>query len=485
MGKAMKSWQSNTSFSVFTLVALASLFPLQLCAEEGITGVWKGAILSKSGTSDYNLILSFSGSTRNPSGITQYTDLGCQGELKLKSSRNSIYRFAETITQGVNQCVSGSTIEITSNPNGNLTYKWIYPNGKPGLLTELVQDGSATPIAAETSTGEVSSQQSPAATQEGEATEAENKALALRYLEDTAAHPGDPQNPSGVEGVSDEEIANMEFEEVQELFELTLPYAEEEVDQPRYLFALGRAAYLHDDDEYAKELLKKAESRGSAAASAYLARMMDESDLPAMAMQLRKAVNGGFEPAEPWLAEIESSIAEQEEAQRRAAFDFNRFNRPDLIKGFYTNDLSNVSTTAFQTLAYVSAFQELIMDQSAVLFITDDRSILAEPDPNLATIISRKAMSNSQVYNEGMQTSFQSSPLALIIGVAQDRMRGASIGEEVRNLGQRATNNPMTEVEMIKNQATQDARILVTYYDSNPEAFRKVYSGIKSYVYGL
>lgn len=499
----MKSWQSSTSFTASTLVALPLLFPLQLFAEEGITGVWKGAILNKTGTSDYNLILSFSGSSGKPSGKTQYVDLGCKGELKLKSSKQNTYTFIETMTQGSDRCASGSTIEITTGPNGKLSYKWLYPNGKPGILADLVKDGGAAPVTAVASTKAAPRQQSSTSTQEDEATEAGNKALALRYLEDSAAHPGDPQNPRGVEGVSDENIANMDFEDVKNLFALTLSYAEKEVTQPRYLFALGRAAYLHDDEDSAKKLLKKAESRGSAAASAYIAKMMNDSDLPGMATQFRKAVNGGFEPAKPWLAETESLIAEQKEARRRAeaprqteaprqsaaprqtAFDFSRFNRPDLIKGFYTNDLSNISTTPLQTLAYVSSIQEFLMDHTAVLFITEDRMILSEPDPNLSTIIGRKFTSNSQVFNEGMSSGIQSSPFAMLLSMMQARKSGASVGEEVQAGMQAAANNPMTEIQMIKNQATQDARILVLFYESNPEAFRKVYSGIKKYVYGL
>lgn len=484
----MNSWHLKT---IMTLVAVVSIFPFNLFAEEGISGTWVGAILSKSGTNDHNLILSFTGSTRKPSGETHYLDLGCKGKLKLRKNKRNTYRFIETITEGTDRCASGSTVEISVENNGNLAYKWLYPNGKIGLSASLVQDGNAIAnIGSKPKSN--SSQKTSESELEDEATDAENKALALRYLEDTAAHPEDPENPAGVSGISDEQLANMEFEEVQELFELTLEYAESETDQPRFLFALGRAAYLHGDEEYARELLEKAEFRGSAAASAYLAKTLDDSDLGGMADQLRKAVNGGFNPARSWLAEIESTIAERQEAKRReeeakrlAAFDFNRFNRPDLIKGFYNSDLKNVSTTPFQTLAYVSAIQELLMDQSAVLFLTDDRMILSEPDPNLATIIGRKSTSNSQIYNEGMKASYQSSPLALLMGVVQDRKNGASIGQEVQNMGRRAANNPMTEVRMIKDQAAQDARVLVIYYESNPEAFRKVYSGIKKYVYGL
>lgn len=473
------------------VVTLALLIPIRLLAEDNISGVWKGAILSKAGTNNHNLVLSFTGSTRRPTGETQYLDLGCKGELKLKSNKRGIYTFTETIKQGVGKCASGSTVQIVKADGSKLTFKWLYPNGKLGLTADLVQ-GNSSDTALAGYIGDTSSPASVLSEPEEDTTDAENKALALRYLEDTAAHPEDPENPTSVSGASDEELANMEFEQVQELFELTLKYAEAETDQPRYLFALGRAAYLHGDEEYAKELLEKAESRGSAAAAAYLAKTMDDSDLSEMASQLKKAVNGGFEPAKSWLAEIETMIAEQQEAIRReeeakrlAAFDFNRFNRPDLIKGFYNSDLKGVSTTPFQTLAYVSSVQKFLMDQSAVLFITDDRMILAEPDPNLATIISRKAMSNSEVYNDGMDASIKSSPLAMVFEMMRARGSGASVGAEVQAGMRIATHNPMTDVEMIKNQATQDARILVTYYESNPEAFRKVYSGIKNYVYGL
>ncbi|WP_177419862.1 hypothetical protein [endosymbiont of Lamellibrachia barhami] len=311
-------------------------------------------------------------------------------------------------------------------------------------------------------------------------------ALAFRLIDEVAAHPSDPQNSMDVVGRSDEELAEVPPEEIAELIEFALPYAEAKTGEPRYLFALGRAALVYGDEELALELLEKASQRGSSAADAYIAHLTE--DLDEMAEHLRRAVEGGFGPAKDWLAEVEAAIAEEQVQMSSAPpssqfpqFNPDNFNRPDLINAFYTGNTTPLQTELLNNITYASTIHNFLSDTTSVLFITDNRMIVTEIDPNLSHEIEKKLLTTQRGLNQSVDAGLKSI-LAPFIAIANTRKSGGSIQDELLASNTAIVNSPLVKLDVLKKQAYQDAQRLAILYDSDPDAFRRVYRGLKKFV---
>lgn len=317
-------------------------------------------------------------------------------------------------------------------------------------------------------------------------TEQEKAELALNELDETAAHPLDPQTPAGIRGKTDDELGQMPRQQIANLIARTLPYAESDAGQPRHMFALGRAALIHGDKEFAKELLEKASNKGSLAADAYLAHLSD--DLDEQAAYLKRSLKGGFTPAKSWLNKVEAAIAREKvqvavvtPPSPKIRFDANKYNRPDLIGSFYSSNTSHLNADLLSNLTYASTIHGFLSDHSKVLFLAENRMIVTEVDPNLSYVISSKIMTSRRGMNQAVNAGLQSF-LGPLIAIAQTRKQGGSIGDEVMASNKAIMQSPLVKLDVIKQQATQDAQRLVILYDSNPEAFRKVYRGLKKFV---
>lgn len=306
--------------------------------------------------------------------------------------------------------------------------------------------------------------------------------LAMQAIDEVAAHPADPRNPAGNMGLSDEELAEVDLEEIKGLMELALPFVDEGLEA-RHIFALGRAAWLHNDDELAADLLTLASEKGSPAAQAYLARMDDDLDREIALLQ--SAVKGGFTPAQAWLDEAlaaQGAAAHNVIAQHASStFDPSRFNRPDLIDAFYRNDTHALNNELLETMTYVSAVHSFFSDTSGVLFVTNNRDIILEIDPNLSYMAQRKLLGTEKGRNQTISAGMQSM-LAPFQAIADTRRAGGSINDEVGAMYNAILDTPTVRLERIQQQATQDAQRLAILYDSDPDAFRKVYAGLRSFV---
>ncbi len=326
----------------------------------------------------------------------------------------------------------------------------------------------------------------------------ETEKLALQAIEQIAAHPDDPQNPRSVRGTSDEELASIDTDEAVELIQIALPYAELNTQEPRYLFALGRAAWLHDNDELAAELFLKASELGSPAADAYLARMLD--DLEESVQYLQRAVDGGFEPAREWLAEAKQILEEERLAAAPppnqnssvsvgGAPGFSHFTLPDLIKAFYEGSSKKFASEPLIPLAYIAAINDALTDQGMLFMIENVKGYVRELDPALSFEAARKIQTTSA--GVGQTTRAATSMLFnMFKAMAEVRKRGGTIEEEIvatnRALlpGNNSQNGGASYVTVIeaKQYGTQDGRTLALMYDDDPEAFRRIYNGMRNYV---
>lgn len=461
-------------------------------------GEWAGSMYAQSGSTKNNIFIKIS-NTSPIEGYSEYSELGCRGKLTLLKETDDSLRFIETIKEGKGKCTEGAKIVLEKREENNLYYLWHYPEGALGLQVKLVkQKAIPSNMAIQTASSSPSSQPTSNTSNTAQSSQDSDRDLALRYLEDMAAHPDDPQNPPGVEGVSDEELASVPYEEIEELFAMSYQYAYEEPIEARHIFALGRAAYLHDDEEFALELLKDASEKGSAAAYAYLAMLTDDSESQTMKKYLQKSVRGGFAAAKPWLAEVEDIISEQAQAQAQSlppppihrqktssSIDYSYFNQPNLIKAFYNQNAGGLGVSELEMLTYINSVQELFMDQSSVLFITSNPGILREPDPNLGVAVTQKMVSSNamgQAMDMGMQNMM--NLLEALAGAHRNNSSPMQGAQDMIN-SQINTKSSTMNLVALKNQATQDARLLVVSYDSNPEFLRRVYQGMRKYVYEL
>ena len=355
-------------------------------------------------------------------------------------------------------------------------------------LQSTSSEPSSNAAATETATPAIDNQAAQAqAAADAEVLAEEEKQRAFEMIEEMAAHPDDPQNARGVAGVSDEDLAAMPFGNIEDLFERTSYYADANaVEQPQYVFALGRAALHHGETDLAYELLTKAAENGSAVAEAHLAYMTEDRDERIGHLQV--AIRGGFEPAEAWLDEIEQEIArEQEEIERQraaAAFDPNQqnFNRGDIISAFHSGQTAHLNNSLLENVTYAKAMQDFFADRKEVLFVTDNREILLEIDPSLSHQAQVKLTSSRQGMNDMMNAGLQSSPLAGLIAAMGVRKSGGSVMDEVNAATSAMVNTPVARLEVLKQQAQQDAARLAIIYDSNPDAFRKVYAGLAKFI---
>ncbi len=494
--------------------AFTSILLLPVTAQgsnDDFAGQWQAAILGKSGTDNYNLQIDISESNGKLTGTTNYLDLGCGGTLTPMQVSSNQVTFRETLTRGKTKCVQGAGVRLTRN-QGTLTYEWLYPNGKAGLQAALVpgntgstgqSSASAGQIAAATgtaTTGNPVSGLPASSTGNANISDAE---LAFTAIDDMAAHPDDPQNPPGLTGATDDEVAGLPLEEAAELIQFALPHAEANLQEPRYLFALGRLALLQGDEEFAEELLTKAANAGSPAAEAYLAHITD--DLQQAASHLRTAINGGFTPARDWLAEVENAAQSPAMAQAQATpsygsgynanqpyqaqsyqpqavqFDPGVYNRPDLIKAFYEGDVSGLGNDYLANITYVSAMHNFFNETTSLLFLVNDKNIITEIDPSMSQQIARKIMTTDKGMNEAISAGMQSF-LGPLVAMGQTRQRGGSIQDEMHAMNQAIMDSPHVRLELIREKALQDAKRLALTYDQDPQIFRRVYSGMKKFV---
>lgn len=261
-------------------------------------------------------------------------------------------------------------------------------------------------------------------------------------IDDYAGHPDDPRLPAESIGASDEVLEATDLRELANVVNSGIGFALENVEkEPRFLFALGRAAEVLGYYEKSFLWLEEAAENGSAAAWAQLAYSYSYDEEYTTAREyIQNATDGGFNNEET------AYFLEQLDAIE----SFNDFGRRDWIEAFYKKDLSALSpnsiTEKYVLNYYVGKIQNTLWSND-ILFLIEDTSIFLELDP----LVSAKFGVWSKTVDENGGSDFA---------------RYGVFGDEYR---------------LIADQATQDARRLAMLYEFSPNFFLKVYEGIKIY----
>lgn len=124
---------------------------------------------------------------------------------------------------------------------------------------------------------------------------------AISAIERYTADPQDPALPEGVIGISNSRIMALDTSTIVTLLEDFGFYAKAKGAPPHLAYGLGRAAFLHQMLDSAKEYLTLAAQNGSVAASAYLAFPEITTDLDRRIVLLKKAADGKYIPAQRML----------------------------------------------------------------------------------------------------------------------------------------------------------------------------------------
>lgn len=248
------------------------------------------------------------------------------------------------------------------------------------------------------------------------------------YIDEYAGHPNDPDYPSGYIGPTDEVIEQTNAREILDLINSGLDFAKEEVsNEPRFLFALGRAAYLHGYREEAKEWLMEAAENGSAPAYAYLGFILYEDENIDLASDyLKRAIAGGF------------SNEVVQEVYRACNFDARSegFERHSVVNALYMGNFSILNSEEL-IYNYILKIHGSLWEYD-ILWVAESPEILLELDPRLSL--------------------------------------------KTQNILGKFGLNTLTDSTL--PTAIKDARRLALLYNKNPVAFRKIYRGMVKYLEG-
>ncbi len=322
--------------------------------------------------------------------------------------------------------------------------------------------------------------------------QAEVDAMNEEWIDIVAGHPDDPDLPQKRLGASDEVLAATDPQSIAELIRETRSFAERRIDEPRFLFALGRAALFHGYTTHAKRMLSTAANYGSAPAMAYLADPLLTEDDHHASKLLQRSVTLGFQPAAEWLSEIEEpeavasgqpthGFAPSQAPTMSGPFNFSQFNQPGLLKALYTGDLGEIDKEKLKDALYISNLNESAFNDETIMFYSSNpKRLLTEVDPTTGTKIAQKLMSSGDLMNQAASVGMKSA-FAPLMAIAQARKSGGSISDELAAASYASANNPMVELEKIKYQANQDGRKLLLAFDDHPETVLKIYAGIRKY----
>lgn len=307
--------------------------------------------------------------------------------------------------------------------------------------------------------------------------------LAKATMDELAAHEDDPQKPTNVPSVPDEDISAMSLTDVAEILEACKPVAMQLEDEPRYLFQLGRTAMPHCLDDEATGLFTEAASRGSAAAYGHLALLADTAE--EAVSHLQNAINGGFEPAKKWVEELGEGVTEEVAADSiasRSEVDFSIFRRPDLMKSLHDHEFSVLNSDRYLSHAYVTSLLNQLNDNTLLFFLDDEAQaeLLRLHDRAAAKIFAAKAATDTELIKDKVVFALDA------VSEAASGFEKAAQSNADLEQGFRQTVSPfmvrMAEPEAIAEQAKQDAIQLAKLISTRPKMAKKIFSGLRRFV---
>jgi hypothetical protein len=329
----------------------------------------------------------------------------------------------------------------------------------------------------------------------------------LAKIDAVAAYPDDPSLPPGIKGVSDEELADLDWELGQAVLEHGAIAIQSEGAEPRHLFELARIAFVLGEDVLGMDYLTSAAGAGSAIAHAYLGDFASENGDRALAMQhYQAAVEGGYEAAREPLDFYVAQVAEEEaaeraeqerlqaearaqqvaeaqaEQQRKAAAQsmLNNFLRPHYIAALKNRDYSVIDRDGSEAVAYLSQVNQ-VLEEPSIWYRA--RGLDLEIDPKLSLYLGQKTMTDPEMLDE-MVSSGLGRMLGGLVAMGQARQSGSSITEEMAAFNRAIIDpnaGPLYGDEIADGQ--KDGQRLAELYNYDPELFREIYSGMVDYVY--
>lgn len=264
------------------------------------------------------------------------------------------------------------------------------------------------------------------------------------FLDLYAGHPFDEDLPDAYLGVDDEELEETSGRHIHRILTEGLRYAKLNSGTARYMFEVGRTAYLSDHDS-ASVWLRSAAQNGSVAAMVYLGyNQLDQGNAEIALNLFKEGQQKGF--ADPVLFSIIKLTA-------KSIFDPQKFNRPQMIEALYNQQLQRLSYSPVLKSLYVGAIHNTLWSND-ILFIIDDPEIFLKLDANISA-------------KEGLQAD----------NVLTNQIK--QILQSIRIFS--SSKGPSKDEVAIIEYGIQDARRLAIMYENNPRALEKVYAGMVAY----
>lgn len=311
--------------------------------------------------------------------------------------------------------------------------------------------------------------------------------LVLERVTNMAAHPLDPSLPSGITGVSDEEIDALSVERRQQLLTLGVDALSSPDKKPYHAVALARLAFSLGDDDKGNQLLANAANGGSAIAHAFLGDAAKDRD--SAISHYQAAVEGGFEearePLEFYLAQIRQEEEEREtariqaEALSKAQAEATRqrilksFARPDLIEALGEGRAATFRN--LRELTYLANLVNQLEDPNAQYKAPGIQLVI---NRRAGKVLGYKVATNSNVIQQSAQAGMQNL-WGMLKGMAETRQRGGSVYEEVAAMTKGAT-TVVLGGEVADGE--QDGMILLALFNEDPDAFKAIYNGIMTVI---
>lgn len=319
-----------------------------------------------------------------------------------------------------------------------------------------------------------------AAPQDQAAAQQDMDAAMAELIDALAGHPDDPHLPKSSLGASDEVLYATDPREIADLIQVALPFAEERASNPRFLFALGRAAIAHGYERRGKEMLMSASERGSVAALAYLGYLAEaDGDRETATVSLSRAIESGFDS--PDARETLAMLAGQAGAGTDGQFSALEFNQPKWMQALHDGDPRPLEAEGLIGQMYAGGLHNTLW-ASDILFLAEDPAILLELDANLSLALAKKLVSSPDAMQEGFDKGLDSF-VGIFQGMAEARREGGGPAAELA-AGMSSGLEVRTPFAMVEAHAVQDARRLALLYNTDPTSFRRIYQGVRTYVYG-
>jgi len=184
---------------------------------------------------------------------------------------------------------------------------------------------------------------------------------------------------------------------------------------------------------------------------------------------------------EPRVVESVSSAPLDSSGPAEQAFDFAMFSQPRKMEAFYSGNTAALENDAMRNIIYAGAINNKLLDQGTLLLVENTQLVLLTVDPSLGNRASRKMASNSQAMNDATGAGM-GTLMAFFGAIVETRRSGGSVQDEVNSSFEALADSPTARIDVLRQQAEQDGLRLAILADSAPDAFKRIYAGLKQFI---